>query len=475
MRATGPCESRAMPTSPDLCERFADHAVGTRFEQLPPDAVAGAKKTLLDTLGVMLAASGMEPSARSVVDLACEGGGAPESAVVGLGMRLPAMAAAFANGALAHALDYDDQTPWGQHAASSLVPAVLALAERASVRGTPVSGRELITAVAVGQDLFNRLRRHVDWRKDWNFSTVMGVYSATAAACRVLGLGRDAVAKAFGIASMQSCGSTAVINATGSDLRGLYAAFSARGAVTAALLAERGIGGVPGLFEGPFGVFELHFGGRYDRAALLDGLGTEYTGGQTLYKRWPAVGTAHGHLHATIGLVAEYAIDPAQIDTIRIFVGDYHRLMCEPLAQRRAPATLVEAKFSLPYLVAAVALRGDLRLVDFRAEALRDPQVLALAERVVPVDDPAMDWKLDLPPGRVEIVLRDGRRFERLADHVPGNVDAPMGWDDLVRKFTDCAAVAASPPTAESVAATHGAIHRLEYAADATVMLRTLD
>ena len=463
-----------MPTSPDLCNLFADHVVGTRFERLPPSAVDGAKKTLLDTLGVMLAASGMEPSARRVVDLARAEGGVPESTVIGCGLRLPAMATAFANGALAHALDYDDQTPWGQHAASSLVPAVLALAERAVARGTPVSGRELITAVAIGQDLFNRLRRHVDWRKDWNFSTVIGVYTAAAAACRVLGLGRDAVAKAFGIASLQSCGSTAVINATGSDLRGLYAAFSARGAVTAALLAERGIGGVPGLFEGPFGVFDLHFGGRHDRAALLDGLGTDYTGGQTLYKRWPAVGTAHGHLHATIGLMAERAIDPAQIETIRIFVGDYHRLMCEPLTQRRAPATLVEAKFSLPYLVAAVALRGDLRLADFRDASLRDAQVLALAERVVPVDDPAMDWKLDLPPGRVEIVLRDGRRFERLAHHVPGNADAPLDWDDLIRKFTDCAAVAASPPPPEAVAATHEAIRRLESADDATALLRSL-
>ena len=108
-----------MPTSPDLCELFADHAVGARFERLPTEAVAGAKKTLLDTLGVMLAASGVEPSARNAVDLVCEDGGAPESSVVGYGLRLPAMAAAFANGALAHALDYDDQTPWGQHAAEN--------------------------------------------------------------------------------------------------------------------------------------------------------------------------------------------------------------------------------------------------------------------------------------------------------------------------------------------------------------------
>ncbi|MCW5666245.1 MAG: MmgE/PrpD family protein [Piscinibacter sp.] len=459
-----------MSHSVDLCELFAEHVAGSRFEQLPGAAVEGAKKTLLDTLGVMLAGGGMEPSVRRVVEHVKAGGGAPECSVLGFGLRVPAEAAAFANGAMAHALDYDDQTPWGQHAASSLVPAALAAAQRR--RGVP--GRELITAVAVGQDLFNRLRRHVEWQKDWNFSTVIGVFSATAAAGRALGLSADAVARAFGIASLQSGGSTAVINSTGSDLRGLYAAFSARGAVTAALLARQGIGGVTGLFEGPYGVFDLFFGGRYDRAALLDGLGQDFTGGLTLYKRWPAVGTAHGHLHATIGLVEAHAIDPAQIEQIRLFVGDYHRLMCEPLEQRRAPGALVEAKFSLPWLVAAVAIQRDLRLADFRAEALRDPQVLALAQRVVPVADATLDWKEDLPSGRVEIVLHDGRRFERLAHDIPGSVDAPLDWAALERKFLDCAAMAARPLPPDRLAAAVHTLRHLESVDDAGAALRAL-
>jgi len=463
-----------MSSSTDLCVHLADHVVGARFDKLPSAAVEGAKKSVLDTLGVVLAAGGMEPAVRDVVALAREDGGAPESSVLGFGLRVPAAMAAFANGAMAHALDYDDQTPWGQHSGSSLLPAAFAIAERVAARRGAVAGRDLIVAVAVGQDIFNRLRRHVDWRKDWNFTTVVGVYAATAAACRLLRLDRHAVANAFGIASLQSCGSMAVINATGSNLRALYAGFPARGAVTAALLAERGVGGVPGLFEGPHGVFDLHFGGRYDRAAILEGLGSDYTGGQTLYKRWPAVGTAHAHIHATIGLVEANGIDAAQIDAIRVFVGDYHRLMCEPLEQRRAPSTLVEAKFSLPYLVAAAAVRRDLRLADFRAEALRDPQILDLARRVVPVDDASLDWKLDLPPGRVEIARRDGQRFERTGRGIPGSAERPLDWGDLVAKFADCASVAPRALAAERVAGVHETVCRLEHADDATAVLRAL-
>jgi 2-methylcitrate dehydratase PrpD len=461
-------------TTPDLCQVFADHIVGARFEVLPADAVEGAKKSILDILGVILAAGGMEHAVRGVVDLARQEGGTPECSVLGFGGRLPAMAAAFANGAMAHCLDYDDQTPWGQHAGSSILPAVFAVAERLAARRGPVSGREMITAIAVGQDLFHRLIPNVGWRKDWNFSTVTGVYCATAACTHLLGLSRGQVAAAFGIASMQSCGTMAVINATGSDLRALYAAFPARGAVTAALMAEKGVSGVPTIFEGRLGVFEMYFGNEYDRAKIVDGLGRTYSGGRTLYKQWPAVGTSHSHVHATIGLMREHGIDAAQVDRIRVFVGDYHRLMCEPLDARRSPTTLVEAKFSLPYLVAVAAVRGGMRLADFTPEALRDPQVLTMASKVVPVDDASLDWKREMPLGRVEIVMSDGRRFERVGRGVPGSAEAPMSWDDVVRKFVDCAAFAPVKKTAQQIELVHRTVQRLDQVDDATNVLRML-
>jgi 2-methylcitrate dehydratase PrpD len=462
-------------TRPDLCEEFADHIVGTRFDMLPADAVDGAKKSVLDILGVILAAGGMEHAVRGLIDFAREGGGAPECSILGYGGRLPAVMAAFANGAMAHCLDYDDQTPWGQHSGSSILPSVFAVAERlAARRGGTVSGRDLITAIAVGQDLFHRLIPNVGWRKDWNFSTVVGVYCATAACAHLLGLSREQAAAAFGIASMQSCGTMAVINATGSDLRALYAGFPARGAVTAALLAEKGVGGVPTIFEGKLGIFEMYFGNQYDRAKIVEGLGSHYSGGRTLYKQWPAVGTSHSHIHATIGLVREHGIEPSQVEEIRVFVGDYHRLMCEPLDTRRAPTTLVEAKFSLPYLVAVAAAQGGMRLSDFTPEALRDARVLAMAQRVVPVDDASLDWKRELPPGRVEIVLRDGRRFERVGRDVPGSADAPMSWDDVVRKFVDCASFAPVARSKEQIEAVHLTVQRLELVDDATIVLRML-
>ena len=459
-----------MDTARDLCFEFADHAFNTTYERLSPGAVDTAKKSILDVLGVILAASGMEPAVGGVVDLVKESGGRPEASILAFGGRVSAIMAAFANGAMAHCLDYDDQTPWGQHCGSSLLPAVFAVAERQG----KVSGKEMIAAVAVGQDIFNRMRRHVDWQKDWNFSTVMGVFSATAGAGRMLGLSRNQIAHSFGIASMQCCGTMNVVHAAGSDLRAMYAGFPAKGATLAALLAQKGVPGVPEIFEGEHGVLDLYFQRKYDRGAILDGLGTNYTGDQTLFKRWPTVGTAHSHIHATIEIVKRHDLQLDDIASIRVHVGDYHQLMCYPLEPRRAPATLVDAKFSLPYLVAVAAARRDVRLADFTEQAIRDPEILAAARKVEPVVDATLDWKLSLPPGRVEIVTRDGRTLDGVGTDVPGSVSARMSWDDVTTKFNDCASATIIQLPAATVNNVAAMARSLESLEDATQLLRLL-
>jgi len=111
---------------------------------------------------------------------------------------------------------------------------------------------------------------------------------------------------------------------------------------------------------------------------------------------------------------------------------------------------------------------------DSGATATRDPEVLAVANKIVPVPDPALDWKLELPPGRVEVVLHDGRRFTRTGDPVPGSLELPLTWDDLTRKFADCAAASVAPLGQERVATAARMAQRLEELDDVTELLRLL-
>jgi 2-methylcitrate dehydratase PrpD len=421
----------------DIVHHFARFMAGLRFEDLPPAAVEAAKKSLLDTLGVSLAATGMEPAVNHALAIVEETGGAEQATLWANGMRVPAVMAAFGNGALVHALDYDDLTPWGQHVGSTIIPTVAAMAERQG----QVSGKEMIVAIAAAQDIFARLLRFSGWKKDWNFSTSMGIFAGAAAGARILGLDAKGIANAIGIATLQSGGVMEMVAGQGSDLRGLYAGFSAKGAALAAILAERGLTGIEHCFEGPNGVFNCYFQGDYDRDAMLDGLGHEFMGAQTIYKFWPCVGTAHSHIKAAIDIKLENYLSVNDISLITLFVGDYHALMCHPLRERIAPKTLADAKFSLPYLVATALYKDGLSVRDFLPDAINDSAVHSIAKKMRIIPDKALDWNKDLPPGRVSITTNDGRTWTKEGQNVPGNIDNPLNWDDICKKFRECVSV----------------------------------
>jgi 2-methylcitrate dehydratase PrpD len=459
-----------MSHSADISHDFASFVSETQYADLPPQAIEGAKKSILDTIGVILAATGVEPAVRGVNELVREAGGSPESTLLGFGGRAPALWASFHNGAMAHCLDFDDHAPEGHHPSSSIVPATFALAERAG----GVSGRELIAAVAAGQDMFLRIRRNVANRQDWHLTTVIGVFSAAASAARVLKLDRKQTISAFGIAGMQSCGTMELAYGVGSDLRGMYAGFTTKGAVLAALMAQKGISGVQSMFEGKAGLFNVYFGGQYDRDKMLKDLGSNYDGGSILYKPWPSCGASHGFIHATLELMKEHRLTIDDIEQIRVNVGDFQKQLCEPIANRRRPATPADAKFSIPYCVAVAATKGEVKVSDFFGDALQDPHVLAAAQKVVPVVDDSFDWKVNLPKGRLDIVTRDGRTLSRVGETVPGDAECPMSWEYLYDKFRDSAALAAVPPSGDSIRKAQEMVRDLEGLDDATEVMRVL-
>jgi 2-methylcitrate dehydratase PrpD len=155
-------------------------------------------------------------------------------------------------------------------------------------------------------------------------------------------------------------------------------------------------------------------------------------------------------------------------------VGDYHNLMCQPLDERRAPATLADAKFSLPFLVSVAIVRRGMSVTDFSATGLRDPEILAVGRSVSLMPDPALDWKMELPAGRVEIRTRDGRSWIREGSAVPGNPDNPMSWEDVCVKFQECAAESVTSISIDKITRAMELARALDHAADATEIMRML-
>jgi 2-methylcitrate dehydratase PrpD len=172
-----------------------------------------------------------------------------------------------------------------------------------------------------------------------------------------------------------------------------------------------------------------------------------------------------------VSLVTENDLKAEDIAEIRVYVGDYHALMCSPLEARRTPSTTVDAKFSLPFLVAVAALHRDVTIAALAEESLHDPQVRSMAQRVIPVPDKSLDWKLELPPGRVQIITHDGREWERVGERVPGGPEEPLSWNDISTKFAACASLAVVAPSDEEIHRVQQMARELEKFTDASKIL----
>ncbi len=441
---------------------------------LPQSVVSVLKRQVLDTLGVMLAASGIGEGCREILALVERHGGAPDATALGLPRRVPATAAAFANGALAHALDFDDLYDAGiAHVAAATVPAALAAAES---RDVPVSGAVFLSALAAGGEVICRLSRAAmtDGAVPTKLaSQVFGYFGAAAAAGRVLGLTADRMHSAFGLALMQTAGTMEIVHSTDSVGKCIYEAFANQGGVQSALLADLGLSVGAASLEGEAGLFRAHFDGRYSRAALVDDLGDRFLLADVSFKPWPASKVTHPFVQAGLELHARDRVRAEAVETIVVHVGPWGRAFCEPLAERARPRSSATAKNSVPFTLAKALAHGRLTLADFTEDGLRDAATQALAERVEPRFVPALATADGTEAGIVDVRTAAGTTSARV-DVALGHPSRPLDFDAIAAKFRDCATYARRPPSKAALDACVDLVDRLPFLDDVRTLLSGL-
>jgi 2-methylcitrate dehydratase PrpD len=433
-----------------LSRQLAVYAANTRFEDLPAEAVAAAKNSLLDAVGVTLAAGGLSAECRPFIELAFAHGGAPQATVIGLPGKLPATQAALANGAMAHALDYEDVHDEALcHPNAQLVPAALAVAEM-----TNASGRDLVAAIAVGCDLVCRLGLSLTTSPDsygWYPPPLLGGYGAAAAAGRLLRLSDEQMLDAFSLVLSQVTCSSELKYSPHSAVRAVRDGFAAQAGVLAALLAQRGVKGFELPFEGKAGFFALYARGQYDPALLVDQLGTRFEGVNVSYKAWPACRGTHAFIEAALALRAQ-GLRAEEIARIGMRGSAVNTMLFEPVAQKQRPQTAIDAKFSLPYTVGCALVHGAVGLDSFRPEAMKDEAVLALATKTSYAVDPSLGTSLtEVTRGVLRIETGDGRALEHRVTHPLGHPQNPIPPDTLTKKFVDCGRYASAPLSASAL------------------------
>lgn len=449
-----------------LTRRIAEHVATATFDRLPQSTVHAARRALLDATGVMLAASGLSLEARPFIELACRHGGPGESSLLGFDVRVPATLAAFANGAMSHALDFEDafdRAPVHPNAAS--IPALLALAEARA----PTSGAELLTSIAVGCDLSCRLGLAMGEALEaagWYPPPILGAFGAAAAAARLLRLDAVRVADALSLMLLQNSAPGQIKHCADGVVRAIREAFPAQAAVQVALLAERGVRGFDAPIEGPGGLIHTFARGVADTQSLLDGLGERWLIDELSFKPWPACrGT-----HTAIELALEARVqlgEGARTADIVVVGGPVHAMLAEPLDRKRAPATAIDARFSLPFTVATALVHGSVGLDHFGAAALKDVEVLRTASRVRFERHATWD-RSQATSAQLRVRLDDGRTFHEERLEALGAPTRPLDDERLLQKFAACAARAAIPWTDSRAAAVARRILALAPASDAS-------
>jgi 2-methylcitrate dehydratase PrpD len=443
----------AAPAAAGLSRRLARFVAEARFDALPPATVAMTKRCLLDGLGTMLAASTLGEGCDRFVALAREQGGPEHSTVIGHGFRVPALMAAFANGSMAHALDFEDAHDRSlMHPNAATIPAALAIAEAVTQRDpatAKVSGEALITALAIGSELVCRLGAALRVSLDdhgWYPPPIFGAFGATAAAGHLLGLGESAMLDAFSLALSQATCSAEIKHSPDSWLRAVRDAFAAKAGVLSAQLAHKGVRGFEAPFEGRAGLFALYARGQYDPGSITERLGEVYALEEISFKPWPTCRGTHAFIEAALSLSALHSINPDRIAAVHALGHPIALMLFEPLGQKRRPSTAIDAKFSIPFTVATALCRGRVALGDFAAGALADPELLALAARVrfeaITGDRHRLEHATG---GTLEIEMADGQRHRCEVPAPLGHPSHPLSDGALIAKFMDCCRHARSP------------------------------
>lgn len=417
---------------------IAEHIASTPFARIPSAARHATERSLLDAVGVMLAATTLGEDCSAFADLAQTAPG--PCTVLGRSFRAQPLQAALANGALAHAMDYEDALDGAPvHPNAAVIPVAIALAEQ----DEGISGADLVTAVALGCDLVCRLGLALKRNPDefgWYPPPILSTFGAAATAAKLLRLDVTETAHALALALAQATFSSEFKTFASSSLRAVRDGFAAHNGLLAATLAQRGVSAHLTALEGKAGFFALFARGEWAPDVLVRDLGKKFHGEDVSFKPWPSCRGTHAFIEAVLHLKPSIG-SLSDIVSIETTGPALLSMLVEPIAQKQAPTTAIDAKFSLPFCIGAALATGEIAIPTFSDTGRGNGDALSLAKLVRFAADPKLGMSA-AASGSLIIHLKDGRALARSIDRARGSPSNPLSDNDLVAKFRDCAGYA---------------------------------
>lgn len=460
----------------DVTARMANYIFNAEYNSLPSKVVEKTKQHILHTIATVLGGSGF-PGCKSVVDMVVESGGKKESSILVYGNMVPAPSAALANSTMAHALEFcmvDDRT--SLKSSVTVVPASLAAAERQG----EVTGKALINSVYLGVELGVRIALAINPKPVHASTPLIGCFASAAAAGKLMGLNEEQLLDALGIAYCQLCDSGAV-TASPVLTKRLKAGLTARAGMFSALLAEKGFRSSREILHGKKGYFYTYHGYEGDLEQLSGDLGKKFEILNVGMKAYPCCRQLQTSLDAALSLVNEHNIEAKDVEAVNIYGSDqgnaFKDFTMEPdlLEKYRHPKGEVDAQFSIPWGLAVAVVKRRVFIEDFTDEAVKNPEVKKIAEKVTMILDTGLRRADRIQtPTVVEIKTGNGQVFRKQVDYARGNPKNPVSMEETRENFMKCAACAAKPLSRVKIEKAINLIDNLENVADVSELARLL-
>jgi len=419
----------------EYTRKLAEFCAGVSLERLPTEVIDKTKLCILDFFANVYGSLELEAVSRVVSYIRSLGG--PETATaLGCGFKTGIHNAAFLNGTTAEAIEAQDGLRFGgNHPGTAVIPAALAVAESLGL-----GGKEVVEAVVAGYEAASRpaAAMHPHHTLAGFLPTgTCGAFGAAAAASRLMGDDVEGMVNSLGNAGYLLPLSMAEHLMGGYTSKVVQGGQAASAGLTAAGLAGAGITGAPYVLEGS------HLGGGFTQITsrsepnlkrIVEQLGEHFSIMDIYLKPYTACRHTHGAAQAALELVGTEDFEPQDIEAVDVYT--YTIASVAVGKGVTADSTFVSAQFSLPYVVAACLIDGEMGPAQLKEERISDSAILELSEKVKINVDPELSMAYPgTTPSRVEIRLKSGRTLVKQVDIPKGDPRDPMTAEDVADKL----------------------------------------
>jgi 2-methylcitrate dehydratase PrpD len=414
---------------PTFSEGMAEVFSQWTLADIPATTRAVAIRDLIDMAGLCVAAR-QQDYVKQIVD-----GWDSEGSCTGIGhaRTFDAAGAAVVNGISTHGEDFDDTLEGAPiRVGAMVIPAVLAAGQRYNL-----SGERVLLGMIAGMETVCRLNYVAAGKMHkacFHPVGVIGALGASIGAGTALGLDRDKLAMAMGVAGSFASGIIEFLT-DGAWTKRLHPGWAAQSGYRAAVIARQGFFAPRTILEGEHNFFRAFApSATPDYSHLLTGLGKKFYMDSIAFKPYACGTMIHPYIDCMIRLRRQ-GVHADKIESIVCPTGEglVHRLW-EPLSGKHAPPSGYASKFSMPFCMAVGFFEEDAGLDQFTDAKAANPQYLELARKISYVIDPANEYPRNYS-GHIRVTMKDGSQISLDQPHMRGGVREPLTHADIVAKF----------------------------------------